>query len=99
MTQLVKDLWSFAYVMIVFLSAFAVGLWIIYHHYSGFQRNFNGSTISQAWAFDHLGVSLGTLFWGLLGYSSQANANVVIPEINVCIIIVILIITEHLILR
>jgi len=86
MTQLVSDMSSFLFVMTIFVTAFAVGLWIIYHPYSGYQRNINGNTIVQTYAFDYLGASFGTLFWGLLGNTNPPNANIVLPEIKVCIV-------------
>ena len=80
---LLSDIAPFAIIFLIIFLAFAVGLWLLYHQYSGYEMTISGTVIQQQVAFDQLHISCNTLFWGLFGYSVPDNADVILPAVQV----------------
>ena len=85
LSRMFTDIAVFMALFFVIMFAFTIGMFQIYHHYTGNARIVDGTEVKQVQAFDTIHRSFITLYWAIYGYTPPNYADVIVPDRSVVV--------------
>ena len=80
LSRMFMDIVHFMALFIVVMFSFSIGMFQIYHHYTGNIKVVDGGEIKQVDAFDSITRGFITLYWAIYGYTPPNYADVIVPD-------------------